>query len=243
MAFEQELHFYPGKGSRKLVLLKQVKDSKGKVIQLAQLDICDAVGGPETIQVCDVKNCEPTIAGKYIIGKSHSYSSPTWAASVLKWGTPLKVIPTGAAPNKATDVWYKLPSGKWGSILKDFGYSPSDIAYAYSKYYSIVKIPDKWVLNDFGPIAIRYFKDLNDNRILDGKEKLEGRMIHTTPKNEAQTILGKKVKLEESHGCIHIKPKDRDRFISKGAFDRGTTFIIHKYSETYHLPKPVGSSI
>lgn len=45
-------------------------------------------------------------------------------------------------------------------------------------------IPDVWVLNDFGPIAINYFRDPNRNRKLDAGEKTRGEMIHTMPENE-----------------------------------------------------------
>lgn len=95
--------------------------------------------------------------------------------------------------------------------------------------------PPAWVFNDFGPIAIRYFKDLNRNRKLDARERLSGEMIHTTPIDEANTARGLPVNLGPSHGCIHIKPIDRDCFLQAGAFARGTDFIIHTYDEP--LPK------
>ncbi len=132
----------------------------------------------KTIVIPEEKNAEPTTPGKYVISKSHAYNTPTWAGSVLKWGTKLKDMPS------IKDVYYKLPSGKW-------------------------------VFNDFGPIAIRYFKDLNSNKILDDGEILEGRMIHTTAEDEALHFRGKKISLTESHGCIHIKPAARSYFISK----------------------------
>jgi hypothetical protein len=57
-------------------------------------------------------------------------------------------------------------------------------------------------------------------------------MIHTTPENEAQALQGDdKVKLGSSHGCIHVKPRDREFFKQAGAFRRGTKFVIHRYEE------------
>lgn len=82
-------------------------------------------------------------------------------------------------------------------------------------------------------MAIRWFKDLNGNGVLDGKEALSGQMFHTTPDNEAQTANGEKVILAPSHGCIHLKPADRDRLSALGAFKPGTKFIVHRYDETY----------
>jgi len=46
------------------------------------------------------------------------------------------------------------------------------------------------LFNDFGPVAVRYFRDDNHNRRLDGKEYLSGEMFHTTPDNEAQAARG-----------------------------------------------------
>ena len=54
-------------------------------------------------------------------------------------------------------------------------------------------------------------------------------MIHTTPDNEGETSQGAPVTMDYSHGCIHIKPLDRDLFHHKGAFAKGTVFIIHAY--------------
>jgi hypothetical protein len=87
-------------------------------------------------------------------------------------------------------------------------------------------VPATWVFNDFGPLAIRFFKDTNHNGILDQNEKLSGEMIHTTPKNEAQYRRHQPVTLEESHGCIHIAPRDRDQLNLMGAFTRGTPLVI-----------------
>jgi hypothetical protein len=87
------------------------------------------------------------------------------------------------------------------------------------------------VFNDFGANAVRYFVDLNKNRKLDGREHLSGEMIHTTPENEAQDAKKETVTLAPSHGCIHVKPSDREALLKAGAFARGTDLVIHKYGE------------
>jgi hypothetical protein len=92
-------------------------------------------------------------------------------------------------------------------------------------------LPDKWVFNDFGPFAVRYFVDKNRNHRRDRNEALSGEMIHTTPQNEAEVSRGLKVGMHPSHGCIHVDPIDRDRLHSAGAFDRGIDLLIHGYNE------------
>ena len=88
-------------------------------------------------------------------------------------------------------------------------------------------MPDTWVFNDFGPYAVRYFRDDNRNRKLDPGERLKGEMIHTTPDNEAQEAQNQPVQLIPSHGCVHIKPADRDRFLNLRASTPGYLFVVH----------------
>jgi len=69
---------------------------------------------------------------------------------------------------------------------------------------------------------------------LDGGERLSGEMIHTTPADEADNALGRRVVLDSSHGCIHVSPRGRDKLLAAGAFQPGTPLVIHTYDE--HLP-------
>jgi hypothetical protein len=97
--------------------------------------------------------------------------------------------------------------------------------------------PATWVFSDFGPVAIRYYKDVNKNRRLDGKERLSGEMILTTAENEAESQQWnedkRRVQLFESHGCIHIRPAAMRVFREAGAFEQGMTLVIHQYREPF----------
>ncbi|MGI2178415.1 hypothetical protein [Shewanella frigidimarina] len=103
----------------------------------------------------------------------------------------------------------------------------------HKELYGKAIVPESWVFNDFRPIAIRWFKDLNGNKLLDSIESLSGQIFHTTSDNEAETTLGSPVHLRLSHGCIHLKPNDRNRLFAIGAFKRGTSFTVHQYHERY----------
>ena len=92
-------------------------------------------------------------------------------------------------------------------------------------------IPDRWVFNDFGPWAVRYFRDTNRDGRLDAGERLSGEMIHTTPEDEAANAKGERVSLGPSHGCIHVSPRGRDKLMAAGAFERGTPLVVHTYTE------------
>lgn len=213
---EMELHFFPG---QHLLLVREKDEVKASV---------EAWGGPKEIGNDPSMPEEPTWPGEYRIGRSEAYRTPSWGWSVLKWGTPLQ-----DKGEKLDDVWYRTSGGRWASIAKDYKISRRDIMRFNADLYSSFEVPKTWVFNDFGPLAIRWFKDLNNNGIMDGKEALSGQMFHTTQVNEAQAANGMKVRLVPSHGCIHLKPADRDRLIGMGVFRPGTKFIVHSYGEMY----------
>lgn len=214
---EMTLHFYPG---QHLLVVRDKRTTRR----------FEAWGGPAKVVPHPGRNKdeEPTWPGTYIIDQAKPYVTPTWGTSVIKWGTPLKDL--GETTN---DVLYQLPSGKWGSIKKDFpGTTRQAIIKKYRELYNQQKVPATWVFNDFGPVAIRWFKDLDGNRKLNGNERLSGQMFHTTAENEAEHARKQRLKMVSSHGCIHLKPQDRDTLFIIGAFKPGTIFIVHPYHES-----------
>jgi len=192
---------------------------------------------------------ERTKPGRYVIHSYGSYVTNSWPMAKIRWGTPLKVEGTGNdkyvlyQTGTTHRSWKRVDSIiSVGTYLGLQGYFR--MMYGDDGHYDHDHdgIPDKWVFNEFGPKAVRYFKDLNDDGVLDGNEQLMGDMIHTTPQNEAQYALDledpekkkkktSSVKLDDSHGCVHISPRDRDRLHGAGAFDKGTIFIVHGYNE------------
>lgn len=219
MAAKQEVHFYPG--SKKLAVFGVERTG------MVTLFAITAVGGPESGGYDPRMAQIPTTTGRFIIGKIQAYRTASWTFSQIAWGTKLRDMPA------KRDVWYEISSGKWGSIMKSYKITREQIVRQYQSLYGESKVPNVWVFNDFGPVAIRYFEDKNKNRKLDAGEKLSGEMIHTTPGNEAATAQGRPVVLGESHGCIHIKPSDRAILMNGNVFKVGTPLIIHRYSEPF----------
>jgi hypothetical protein len=76
-------------------------------------------------------------------------------------------------------------------------------------------IPEKWNLNDFGKLAF----------LLKGTSAF----IHTTPETEAMQSNKLPELLTMSHGCIHIKPSDRDVMVSQGYLQAGVRIIVRPY--------------
>jgi hypothetical protein len=71
---------------------------------------------------------------------------------------------------------------------------------------------------------------------MDDGESLSGEKIHTTPANEAKHSRREAVTLSESHGCIHIKPADREEIMKQGGFKAGNQLVIHNYTEKFTPP-------
>jgi hypothetical protein len=216
------IHFYPG---QKLLLV--LKDG-------AEVERAEAWGGPDAVvRTGFVMDMGPTDAGRFILLDPKPYVTRTWAASRIRWGAKLKDI--------GTDVLYdsgQVGFRRWQSVLRKTGWTRQNVIDRYKELYGgPERVPSAWVFNDFGPLAVRYFKDKNrDGKLSDG-EWPSGEMFHTTPDNEAEAAGRRAVSLVESHGCIHLKPADRDRLIRAGVFRAGTPLVIHKYSEKY-VPKP-----
>jgi hypothetical protein len=212
----KELHFFPG--SRQLIWLVNDK------VELK----AEAWGGETPVpgRHYNVMPPQQTTPGKYVVHSYAPYRTNTWIWSKIPWGTRL----TTRYDKGEEKVFYETGqlSQPWKPVE---GISKADIESNYYSLYGIYKVPETWVFNDFGAMAVRYFRDTNHNKKRDRGEALSGEMIHTTPIDEALTARSLPVNLTPSHGCIHVKPFDRERFHRSGAFAKGTDFIIHGYDE------------
>lgn len=214
MTGSKVLHFYPGQ--KHLILME------GPTVLMQ----AEAWGGPpQTIYHEYGMHEYRTFAGKFVIGWVGRYQTPTWPTSKIPWGAELRYQPP--------DVQYKTGAGIWMSVTEQTTWTTAKIKKENYALYGKYEVPPTWVFNDFGPEAIRYFKDLNHNGKLDGKESLEGEMFHTSPDNEAQQAQGKPILMAESHGCIHLRPVERDQLKAKGAFEYGRALTIHTYKERF----------
>jgi hypothetical protein len=55
--------------------------------------------------------------------------------------------------------------------------------------------------------------------------------LHTTPVDEQASAAGRPVSLINSHGCVHIRPVDRDAMMSRGWLARGVAFVVQPYGQ------------
>ncbi|MES1205759.1 MAG: L,D-transpeptidase family protein [Pseudomonadota bacterium] len=197
----------------------------------------EAWGGQAPVPGVNYGRMKPqlTTAGTYVVHECAPYTTSTWPLSQIPWGTPVKLDPRGEGilyqVSRSQRRWRYLPLGH--KVLRDLRESFQALYEGKEAVYDANGdgFPDVWVFNDFGPWSVRYFLDPNRNRAQDKGEKLKGEMIHTTPRNEADKTTQRTPYMEYSHGCVHVKPADRDKFQSLGAFTRGNLFVVHAPSE------------
>ena len=188
-------------------------------------------GGPPGSSLDDNGNrIDPTPAGEYVIQRIGPHvSHGKWPLSMIAWGTPTRI---------EEDVFEVQRSGKWvaGTTIHEY-LTAAHVRNEYKALYAGVDkkapavIPDNWVLNDFGPAAVYFFKDLDgDKRFDPATETIQQEMFHTTPDNEMQLADKKEIVFVHSHGCIHVHP-GHFREMKKYCFKPGVTVQIHKYSQ------------
>ena len=76
-----------------------------------------------------------------------------------------------------------------------------------------------WVYNDFGKWSWNLKRS--------GRRTVY--FIHTTPDAEFAAANNTRYELEQSHGCVHIKPEDRDEMVSRGYLQAGTEVEVMPY--------------
>ena len=195
----------------------------------------DAVGGPAKAQRAeDGLTAGPTDAGRYVVASCGRHVSPTYPVwSSIRWGTPLKEIEGKIyvqSNNSRTGGRDGVRATGWRPLEEFTTATREQILDYHEMLYGTRRVPDTWIFNDFGHATCYFFKDLNDNRVRDGKEKIHAEYIHTTPPDEAAMSLGLTVELSESHGCVHVKPADIDTMIAKGYIKKGNLVFVHKYA-------------
>jgi hypothetical protein len=185
----------------------------------------DAVGGPSKLQrSSDGYFAGPTDAGTYRVARCGKHSSPSYPVwSKIRWGSEIK--------EEAGEIKVKH-EGKWQLLSKLSPTVTKDVLVARNfELYGKKEVPAQWLFNDFGHMTCYFFKDRNANKKLDKGEKLSREYFHTTPDDEAATAAGQPVTLGESHGCIHLKPKDIDEMIKNGYFASGNKVVVHGYKD------------
>jgi hypothetical protein len=178
---------------------------------------------------------EPTPVGKYILGGQQHVTTGTWPRSAIPYGSRIRILLDDHR------IEFETPGKTWLPVMGPHGVV-TKYMMAFAQRDGIKRTVEDcdeelktlllakngwlrtstWDLNDFGRWAWNMTRG----------GSITPYYIHTTPETEWDTISGKRVALTNSHGCVHITPKERDRMMSLGYLKKGVEFEVRKYTET-----------
>ena len=232
------LEFYPGAFTVKDPYKQQgpigilVVKVRGKIV-----DAFVARGGPEGTHNDRGREQSRTEPGTYKLGRTERHTTTLWPMSILPWGTRLREGEGGI-------VEYRRPgSKKWRPVngpdskLKFRYWNGKQLVYKSLSdpqawkmispyFFKDNKVKERWTQNDFGAYSWRMGNT--------------GMFIHTTSGDEQGYEKGRRdPNLTISHGCVHLRPIDRDEMMDKGYLAGGVQIIVHPYGKKPPMEKPV----
>jgi lipoprotein-anchoring transpeptidase ErfK/SrfK len=161
--------------------------------------------------------------------------APSWPNSVIPWGAALRI-------NAAGEVEFENSPGKWIvatgatgavtlakiSFMKKDKLKP-DVRAVTDQVRNVFIDPvskalraTTWEKNDFGRWGWNLRQGGNSTAYF----------IHTTPEDEHATAAGTAFNLANSHGCVHLKPSERDKLMNAGFLKEGVAFEVRPYTES-----------
>lgn len=236
--------------------------------------VFDAEGGPAGAPYAPGKPFTSTRDGRFIVGSVAPHQSVSqWKYSIVPWGSPIRLDSKGYVEvyiNARWELLHTLPKWRDAYLTTPLD-AKQDLKDVYKEMSSWLKqkykvdklpgtwkeaLPQTWVFNDFGRVAIKYFIDYNGNRKLDNiarkgvrKEEILSDFLHTTPHFEMLTVMNRELKRKEtmkpgeSHGCVHMVPDVMQDWVTKGILKVGAVLEIHEYAVTLvprSYERPVG---
>jgi hypothetical protein len=169
-----------------------------------------------------------TTPGKYVLGQAEHHVSENWPSSVVPWGAAIRDT-SGIIEYQIGNVW-KEATGPHGSVTKAYvrwyhkSNQPISVEeaskMARGTFFQNHRLVTTYLYNDFGKWSWN-LKRAGHRTVF---------YIHTTPPGEfAYEHTGIPYQLEQSHGCIHIRPADRDNMKDRGYLGAGTEVEIMRY--------------
>lgn len=225
-----KLVFYPGE----LTLPKGVRGTIYVVMRGEVVKKYSARGGPKVRYKDGSHWADPTPAGTYTLGPRHRHVTKRWLYSTIPWGAEIRRTKSGIVEYKERGVW-RPATGEHGRMTLAYlvglpSRPPEAELEAEERSWFDVnpkrptgELVKTWRRNDFGKWAFALLRP----------GKATDYFIHTTPESEDCSDAEPAIpfSLSESHGCIHIKPSDRDAMWSAGHLAAGNVFVVMGYDQ------------
>jgi hypothetical protein len=177
-----------------------------------------------------------TPEGTYVLDGPEHHVTRNWPGSIIPWGAKLRES-GGVVQYEVKGKWYNA-TGHDGAVvgatrlfLHRDGRHATDKEIEAAVRAELLNGPDGALMpvykkNDFGKWSWN----------LKRHGARSAFYIHTTPENEAQQEASTPAKpvpvvLEQSHGCVHVRPADRDDMIKKGYLKPGVEVEIKPYAD------------
>jgi hypothetical protein len=168
-------------------------------------------------------------AGRYVLDRAEHHTSGGWPNSVVPWGARIREV-DGIVQFELGSRW-EAASGTSGKVtlayVRFFQRSGRPVTpviasrHARQMFYDSKtgQLVPRWLQNDFG----KWSWNLKQNGVRTVF------FIHTTPEDEAAG--DSPFDLQQSHGCLHIRPKDRDVMVARRYLAEGVEVIVKRYDE------------
>jgi hypothetical protein len=185
-----------------------------------------------------------TPSGNFSLADKEHVITVNWPMSTIPWGADLTESDAGIVSYSLNGGPSKQLSGAGGIMTQacglyydrtpvdqrkdDDGTPWGDRASTVAKWVqedlhdNSGNLATPWAQNDFGVWAF--------NIIMNGQRSPY--FVHTTPDDEATESGGGTAVLSNSHGCVHLHPKDRDEMMQKGYLVKGVPFKIMPYGQS-----------
>lgn len=244
------LVLYPGEGVRTFVY-----SSTGKKYDLADEKLVtyygriyvvggrgesyEAVAGPPPGVKGDTRGghrAGSTPKGWFILAKKEHHTTLNWPMSSIAYGSDLRIGTDGLVEYLHVGNWLKAngPHGTWTKATKIFNQrdnlgaiiTDEDLkAFHKAAYNAKRELRPEWILNDFGEWAW--------NLTRGGKRTPF--YLHTTPSDEFYMRAPAEVEkfhelIGQSHGCVHVLPKDRNEMMQRGYLRAGVPLLVMPYN-------------
>jgi L,D-transpeptidase catalytic domain len=199
----------------------------------------EAAGGPRTgfKRATDGGHTgEPTPAGRYTLGPKQHVVTSSWPMSTIPFGAALRL-------NKGEVEWendaqpgiWHVATGPSGAVTRAFTAFMQRSGQSVSLKDAVEAVRDIFVDRPTGTLLFTVWKQNDFGRwgwnLRNARGAGTAYFIHTTPDDEAETEARKAFFLANSHGCIHIRPIDRDKMIALGYLKQGVEFDVRSYDE------------